>query len=203
MNLAYDMPFIVFINTINMANTGKYPIKDPVVPHAAKPEITYKTSGSNPANVPARDIRELKWIEGVINVMDNRFRVPGTNIRFGLDPIIGLFPIVGEAVTFGISSVLILSMMKYGVSHKVVIKMVGNVMLDAIIGSIPLIGDLFDIAYKANQRNYRLLKEHQLEGKHTGSGTGLLIGVGVVLFVLMCVVVFGLWKLIEWVISLF
>jgi hypothetical protein len=135
--------------------------------------------------------------------MDNRFRVPGTKIRFGLDPIIGLFPIVGEAVTFSISSILILSMVKYGVSRKVIIKMIGNVMIDAVLGSIPLIGDLFDVAYKANYRNYKLLKEHQLEGKHSGSGTGLLIGVGLVLFVLMGLVLFGLWKLIDWVIGLF
>jgi hypothetical protein len=81
--------------------------------------------------------------------------------------------------------------------------MVGNLMIDAVVGSVPLIGDLFDVAYKANQRNYKLLKEHQLEGKHTGSGIGLLVGVGLVLLVLMGFVVFGLWKLIEWVIGLF
>jgi hypothetical protein len=186
-----------------MANTGKYFIKDPAVPHAAQPEISFGASGSNQAKGPGRDIRELKWIEQVINVMDNRFRVPGTNIRFGLDPIIGLLPVVGEVVTFSISSILILSMVKYGVSRKVIIKMIGNVAIDAVLGSIPLIGDLFDVAYKANQRNYKLLKEHQLEGKHTGSGTGLLIGVGLVLLVLMAFVVFGLWKLIQWVIGLF
>jgi hypothetical protein len=186
-----------------MANTGKYSIKDPVVPHAAQPGISYEASGNPNTHLPARDIRELKWIEGVINVMDNRFRVPGTNIRFGLDPIIGLFPIVGEAVTFSISSILILSMVKYGVSRKVIIKMVGNVMIDAVVGSVPLIGDLFDVAYKANQRNYKLLKEHQLEGKHSGSGTGLLIGVGLVLFLLMGFVLFGLWKLINYIIGLF
>ena len=186
-----------------MANTSKYSINDPATPHAARSAISYETSGRSQGQVPIRDIHELKWIEKVINVMDNRFRLPGTNIRFGLDPIIGLFPIVGEAVTFSISSILILSMVKYGVSRKVVIKMVGNVMIDAIMGSIPLIGDLFDVAYKANQRNYKLLKEHQLEGKHTGSGTGLMIGAGLVLFLLLGFVIFGLWKGIEWIVGLF
>jgi hypothetical protein len=186
-----------------MANTGRYPIKDPAVPHAAKPGISYETTGAKQGAIPARDIHELKWIEGVINVMDNRFRVPGTNIRFGLDPIIGLFPIVGEAVTFSISSILILSMVKYGVSRKVIIRMIGNIMIDAVIGSVPLIGDLFDVAYKANQRNYKLLKEHQLEGRHQGSGTGLLIGVGLILLLLMGFVLFGLWKLIDYIIGLF
>ncbi|MDO1445674.1 DUF4112 domain-containing protein [Rhodocytophaga aerolata] len=186
-----------------MANAGKYSINNPAVPHAAQPGISYGHSGAMQPQVPLRDIHELKWIERVINVMDNRFRIPGTNIRFGLDPIIGLFPIVGEAVTFSISSILILSMVKYGVSRKVIIKMIGNVMIDAAVGSIPLIGDLFDVAYKANYRNYKLLKEHQLEGKHSGSGTGLLIGVGLVLLVLLGVVVFVLWKLIDWFIGLF
>lgn len=186
-----------------MANSGKYQINNPAVPHAAKSDIIYSKSGGNRPNVPLRDMRELRWIERVINVMDNRFRIPGTNIRFGLDPIIGLFPIVGEAVTFSISSILILSMVKYGVSRKVIIRMIGNVMIDALMGSIPLIGDLFDVAYKANQRNYKLLKEHQVEGKHSGSGTGLLIGVGLILFVLMGLVLFGLWKLIDWIISMF
>lgn len=150
-----------------------------------------------------RDIREVKWLEQATGLMDNLFRIPGTNIRFGLDPIIGLFPFIGEMVTFGISGVMVLSMVKHGASRKVVILMIGNILIDSILGSIPLIGDLFDFSFKANRKNLKLLKEHQLEGKHTGSGTGLLIVVALVLLLLMFLVIFGLWKLGEYMVGLF
>lgn len=150
-----------------------------------------------------KDLREVKWLEQATSLMDNLFRIPGTNMRFGLDPIIGLLPFIGEMVTFGISGVMVLSMVKHGASRKVIILMIVNILIDSILGSIPLIGDLFDFSFKANRRNLKLLKEHQLEGKHTGSGTGVLVAVAMVLLLLMGLVIFGLWKLGAYLIGLF
>jgi len=150
-----------------------------------------------------KEFRELKWLEQATSWMDSLFRIPGTNIRFGLDPIIGLFPLIGEMITFGISGAMVLSMVKYGASRKVIILMIGNILIDSIIGSIPLIGDLFDFTYKANSKNLKLLKEYQQEGKHSGSGKGVIIAVALVLLLLMFLVVFGLWKLGGYIVSLF
>lgn len=135
--------------------------------------------------------------------MDNQFRLPGTNFRFGLDPIINLVPVLGDVSGFVISSALLLSMVKHGVSRKVVIVMVLNILVDAIIGGIPLIGQIFDFYFKANSRNLKLLKEHYEEGKHQGSGTGVLIGIGVVLFIVMALIVYPVVLLTRWLFEMF
>jgi MFS superfamily sulfate permease-like transporter len=88
-------------------------------------------------------------------------------------------------------------MAKYGVSRKVVVLMVLNVLLDAFIGSIPVIGNIFDFTYRANQKNIRLLKKHYHEGKYQGSGTGIIILVFIVLFAGLILLAYGLFKLTQ------
>ena len=134
----------------------------------------------NPNPVSPADSR-LRWIESISTFMDNQFRVPGTNFRFGLDPILSFIPFGGSAASFAISAGLLLTMVKYGVSRKVLILMLGNLVLDATLGSIPVIGNIFDFFYKANQRNVNLLKRHYQEGKYTGSGTGILLAIALAL----------------------
>jgi hypothetical protein len=144
----------------------------------------------------------LRWIESISTFLDNQFRVPGTNFRFGLDPILGLIPFGGSAASFAISAGLLLTMVKYGVSRKVLILMVGNLLLDAILGSIPVVGNIFDFFYKANQRNVNLLKRHYQEGKYTGSGTGILIAIALALLVILALVIYGTWELISYLVRL-
>jgi hypothetical protein len=138
---------------------------------------------------------DIQWLEDVSTWMDSKFRLPGTQIRFGLDPIIGLIPFAGEVTTLVISSGLVLSMAKHGVSRKVVILMVLNVLLDAVIGSIPIIGNIFDFTYRANQRNIRLLKRHYQEGKYQGSGRGIIIIIVVIFLLAIVLLAYGLYLL--------
>ncbi|MEQ9440204.1 MAG: DUF4112 domain-containing protein, partial [Cyclobacteriaceae bacterium] len=107
-----------------------------------------------------QDVPDLKWVDRITRMMDSKFRVPGTNFRFGLDPILGLVPGLGDAASVAVSGSLIYYMARHGVSRKVIIMMLGNVALDAIFGSIPILGNVFDFFFKANQRNVRLLKRH-------------------------------------------
>jgi len=151
---------------------------------------------------PVSDPR-FRWLETVSTFMDNQFRLPGTNFRFGLDPILSFIPFAGSAASFAISAGLLLTMMKHGVSRKVVILMLGNLVLDAIVGSIPIIGNIFDFTFKANQRNVNLLKKHYQEGKYTGSGTGIIITVVVVLILLLGFIIYGTWELVSYLVSLF
>lgn len=151
----------------------------------------------------SKDFKELQWIESISRWMDTAFVIPGTRFKFGFDPIFGLFPVVGDLVSFGISSVMILSMVKHGASRKLIILMIGNIVIDSVIGSIPILGNIFDFAFKANQRNLKLLKEHQLEGKHTGRGTGILISVAIALLLIFLLLLYGLWHLGKFVLSLF
>lgn len=139
----------------------------------------------------------MQSVERITKLLDSKFEIPGTNIRFGLDPILSLMPVVGDLITLVISSMLIYTMHNHGASRKVVVKMMLNAGLDTVIGAIPLVGTVFDVFYRSNERNLRLLQEHYYEGKHQGSGTGLLIAIFVVAVLIVAAVVYGIWKLFE------
>jgi len=129
----------------------------------------------------------LRWVERIARLMDSQFRLPGTEFRFGLDPLLGLIPIVGDLSTFAVSGALLLTMMRHGASGAVVVRMALNILLDTLVGAVPVLGNLFDFAYKSNERNVALLRRHYAEGRHPGSGRGLIAVV-----ILGLVVVFGL-----------
>ena len=99
---------------------------------------------NTPVSVPEQKNRELIWVEKLTYWMDNGFKVPFLPIRFGLDPIIGLVPILGEMITFMISGMMLLSSVRSGITGKTAFKMFFNIFLDAMIGEIPVIGDIFD-----------------------------------------------------------
>ncbi len=147
-------------------------------------------------------IPKLWWLDKVTHLMDTAIRIPGTNIRFGLDAIIGFFPMYGELITYGVSATMVLAMVRHGVSGKVIILMIWNIFRDALIGAIPFIGDFYDIGHRANTRNLHLLKEHYEEDKHNGSGIGIVLLVLAVLiglfFVLAFVVFYAIYKLLAY-----
>lgn len=138
----------------------------------------------------------LKWVDKIAQLMDSKFLIPGTKIRFGLDPIISLFPVVGDLVSYIISGVLINTMYRKGASQKLVVKMVINATIDLIIGSIPLLGSIFDVFYKSNTKNVQLLKEYYEEGKHQGSGKGLITLALAIVFIIIAGLVFLIWVVI-------
>lgn len=93
--------------------------------------------------------------------LDQFFRIPGTDIRFGIEPIIGfLLPGAGDALAAVISAYIVFASVRYGLPKIVIGRMVFNVAADYVLGSLPLIGDLFDFAFKANQKNLDLLNKH-------------------------------------------
>lgn len=97
-------------------------------------------------------------LEKIGYVLDQMFRIPGTSIRFGLDPIIGFFfPGAGDTVTTLIGVYVLLRSIQYGLPKLVVGRMVFNIAIDYFVGSIPLIGDMFDFAFKSNKKNITLL----------------------------------------------
>jgi len=152
-----------------------------------------------PGTSGKRDEDALRGVEQIAKFLDSRFVIPGTNIRFGLDPILSLFPVLGDFVTFFISSALIYTMYNHGASGKVVIRMMLNATLDTIIGAVPVVGTIFDVFYRSNDRNVRLLKEHYFEGKHQGSGAGILILVATICIIVILATVYGIYKFFEWV----
>jgi hypothetical protein len=102
----------------------------------------------------------LMRLEALARLMDGIFTIPGTNIRMGLDGFIGLVPIAGDVVSGLISSYLIWEAKQLGAPKWLIARMVGNMALDSTIGAIPLLGDAFDVAFRANMKNMALLRRH-------------------------------------------
>lgn len=102
----------------------------------------------------------LARLDALARVMDSAVQIPGTNIRMGVDAVLGLLPVVGDAISATISSYLIWEAKQMGVSKFLLARMAGNVAIDTVVGAIPFAGDIFDVAYKANMKNITLLKKH-------------------------------------------
>jgi hypothetical protein len=115
-----------------------------------------------PGRGSALDRRPIdQHLERIGYVMDRAIRIPGTDIRFGLDPIIGLlFPAAGDVISTLLSAYIVLGSVRHGLPKAVLARMVFNVAVDYIVGTVPFLGDLFDFGWKANQKNLRLLEQH-------------------------------------------
>ena len=104
--------------------------------------------------------REIERLDAIAHWLDSRFHVPGTNIRFGLDSILGLAPFVGDAAMALPAVYLIARAHLLGAPKTVIARMMMNTGIDFVIGAIPIVGDLFDLSFKANRRNIALLQRH-------------------------------------------
>ena len=141
----------------------------------------------------------LRNLDALAKLMDARFRIPGTQIRFGLDAVVGLIPGVGDLISLAISGYIISTAGKLGASRYVMARMALNSGIDAIVGAIPLLGDLFDIGFRANQRNMRLLQQHYHEGRHRGSAAKVVVPVVIILLALLVGMVWVGYKLVTWI----
>ena len=111
-----------------------------------------KSGQSDPAEIPRSPIAKL-----LSYILDEAFVIPGTNIRIGLDPILGLIPGGGEAIASAAGAFIVGEAYRKGVSLKTVWQMAGNLLLNAGIGAVPVIGDTFSIFFRSNKRNYEIL----------------------------------------------
>ena len=111
-------------------------------------------------SIPSRQINKLARLRRLSGLLDNAIAIPGTKFRFGLDPILGLLPGGGDTITGGISAYIVVEAARMGVPREVLGKMVGNILIDSFAGTIPVIGDLFDVGWKSNVKNIELLEKH-------------------------------------------
>ncbi|MFN7116625.1 MAG: DUF4112 domain-containing protein [Saprospiraceae bacterium] len=157
-----------------------------------------KSRTTEPIVLSAKQEKTLLLLDKTAEILDNRFRIPILNVRFGIDSLIGLVPYVGDMAGFAVSGLLLIVMARNGASGMVALKMVGNILLDSAVGIIPILGDLFDFRYKANTRNVRLLQEHYREGRHQGSAWWVLLVVFLALVGALFFMVFVVWKIAGW-----
>jgi uncharacterized protein DUF4112 len=118
-------------------------------------------------------LRKLK------RLLDEAFRVPGTQLRFGWDPILGLIPWAGDVLTAMFSCAIIVQAHHMRVPRVVQLRMLLNVAIDVIVGAVPFLGDLADVAWKSNTKNFALLERHAVEVQPATRGDWLFV-VGIV-----------------------
>jgi hypothetical protein len=162
----------------------------------------------------ARNLERLAWL------MDRAIAIPGTKITVGLDALLGLLPVGGDVLTGIVQAALVLIALRhYRVPRSVAARMMGNVALDVAIGSIPLLGDLFDVAFKANTRNIKLLEPYrprpviELAGRPSFPGTYALetarhgtpwryiLPIAAILILLLTLVLIGFITVVRWLFS--
>jgi hypothetical protein len=115
----------------------------------------------------ARQFDSDEHLDYVAALLDDMFRIPGTQIRFGLDALIGWVPGVGDAMTGIASFLIVFASWRRGAKWVTLVRMIANVLLETAIGAIPVAGDVFHVVWKANRRNYRLLlREREQPGLH-------------------------------------
>ena len=114
-------------------------------------------SGANPIANLTREQRMAR-LDALARLLDVAFILPGTNIRYGLDGIIGLIPVIGDLITTAISLWLVREARALGAPWHITARMLGNVAVDGVVGMVPLAGDAFDVMFRANIRNVRMLR---------------------------------------------
>jgi hypothetical protein len=132
----------------------------------------------------------VERLRTLARLLDSAIPVPGTKYRFGIDAIIGLVPGIGDAISAMFSMFIVFQAARLGVSRATLMRMLGNVALDTVVGEVPLLGDLFDAGWKSNNRNIALLESHLERPTSTRrSSRRVMILVGVALLLLLAGVI--------------
>jgi hypothetical protein len=105
-------------------------------------------------------------LDRISRLLDTAFVVPGTQIRFGIDAILGLVPVVGDWAGVALSTIVVVEAARIGIPKLLLARMIANIAVEGGIGMVPLVGDLFDVFFRANRRNLALLVKHlEREGR--------------------------------------
>lgn len=114
----------------------------------------------NKHNLPIERLARLRRMRGLARLMDTALRVPGTRISLGADSVLGLIPGVGDFATAAVSLIIVNEARRLGVPNDKLVKMLVNVGFDTVAGSVPVLGDVFDVYFKSNRRNLQLVLDH-------------------------------------------
>ena len=129
----------------------------------------------------------LDFLRNYVKILDSQFTFPGSQFKFGIDPLLNIIPGFGSYSGLILSMIFIVLAHMQGVSGKVKVLMFRNSIIDFLLGSLPVAGYITDFFYKSNEKNLRLLEEHILDEKHGGSGWSLIL-----LFIFTCLAIFFL-----------
>jgi len=142
--------------------------------------------------------QRLRALRHTARLLDSAFQVPGTSYRFGLDPILGLVPGLGDLVSPIFTVGILWQAYNLGIPRVVQLRMLGNVAIDALVGTVPLVGDLFDFAWKSNDLNMALLDKHAMEETGASRGDWLFVtGLSLIVLILAALPFLLLWLLVS------
>lgn len=149
---------------------------------------------------PGRGARDVEGLDDttlslLASLLDDIFRIPGTSIRFGLDPLIGLVPGIGDLLTGAASFLIIFSAWQRQLPKVTVARMMANVAIDTLVGSIPFFGDAFDVAWKSNRKNLTLLQRATMDTSRRQGWRDWLFLAGLIslMLLLIAVPILALW----------
>ena len=170
------------------------------MPSSRQPEILPpRKPGPPPRFQKASGLFADENLDLLSHVLDDWFRVPGTSIRFGVDGIIGLVPGLGDIIGGLASTILVFAAWVRGVPYITLVRMVVNIGIEVLLGTIPLLGDAFDIAWKANRRNYALITRHlQQQRRQTWKDWVFLLLIAATLGVIFLAPIFLILWFLEW-----
>jgi len=135
----------------------------------------------------------------VTRVLDELVAVPGTPVKVGLDPVIGLIPVVGDAVAAGVGAWVIAEAARFGIPRLVLGRMVLNLLLDLGVGAIPILGDVYDLFFRSNSRNLALFRRHALDPDASTRGErAFFAGLLLVIVGILWLAFVALGTLIDW-----
>jgi Domain of unknown function (DUF4112) len=131
-----------------------------------------------PSKGKTKQVNDLDpFINLISRLLDTVFLIPGTRIRFGLEPIIGLIPVLGDQVTSLISAALLYRSVQHRLPKIALVRMALNIFINAVIGMVPVVGDIFVLWYKPNIRNYRILQRYAGQASAVTGGDWLFVSV--------------------------
>lgn len=139
----------------------------------------------------ALSVQLAPWAEKLVTLLDDFLRIPGTDIKIGLDPILGLIPGIGDLVTGGSSAALLLLALKERVPTVALLRMVANIGIDTLVGAIPFVGDAFDFFYRSNRKNLDIIKRYKIDpAAEPTRADKAIVGLGLALIAIGIIVPF-------------
>ncbi|MBK4731877.1 DUF4112 domain-containing protein [Oxynema sp. CENA135] len=142
-----------------------------------------------------RQAKTVQRLRNISRLLDNAIPIPGTPYRIGLDPLLGLLPAGGDLAGALLSAYIVFSAAQLGLPRESLVRMVSNILLETVVGTIPIVGDLFDVAWKANIKNMELLESHldtPQPAKKADKTFIVLLLVGLLVFV-VAAIAFSAW----------
>lgn len=151
-----------------------------------QPRVIEIDEVQTPEQAAKASVRDQPLMAAIARIMDNAFVIPGTNIRFGLDPLIGLIPGFGDAAGAVVSTLLLIHGGRTGVPKIVLARMASNVLINTALGAVPIVGDAFSVGFKSNVRNLALLQRHAT-ARRKSTATDWLFVFGLIVGILAAV----------------